>query len=229
MPPLVRKTLRDYRRALIGWTIGLGAFIAMYVGFYPTVAANPGLYGEQGLAAYPDAVRDIMGLADLTSGAGYAQATVYQLFGPLLAVMAAVVLGNRAIAQPEESGTLELTLTLPIDRGRLVLQRARPGQAGARWRRRPPAPEGARRGTRRAPPWPRSRRRADRGSWPGSPPTSGPEPATARPAPGASGHHTPTSRRSNESTAVRDSTAVAAASTRKLHTGNPAMSGGPSR
>ncbi|GAA2900881.1 ABC transporter permease [Streptosporangium fragile] len=125
MPALVSKSLRDYRRALIGWTVGICAFFALYLSFYPTVASNPELYGNVALTKFPGAMRDLIGGFEggFTSGVGYLQSLVYQLFGPLLFITCAAVLGNRAIAQPEESGTLELVVTLPIDRRRLVLER----------------------------------------------------------------------------------------------------------
>lgn len=124
MPALVSKTLREYRRSLIGWTIGLCAFFTMYLSIYPSIAASPDVYQGAALAKYPGALRDLMGgLNDMTSGAGYLQTLVYQLFGPMLFTVCAMGLGTRAIAQPEESGTLELSITLPIDRKVFVLQR----------------------------------------------------------------------------------------------------------
>ncbi|GII84145.1 ABC transporter permease [Sphaerisporangium siamense] len=124
MPTLALKTLRESRRAIIGWTIGICAFTGMYTSFYPQMAANPDLYSEIAMAKYPDSVRKLLGgLENISTGVGFLQAVIYQLFVPLLFVMCAVVLGNKAIAAPEESKTLELTLTLPIDRKRLVLER----------------------------------------------------------------------------------------------------------
>ncbi|WP_283137807.1 ABC transporter permease [Rhizohabitans arisaemae] len=124
MPTLVRKTLRDYRRSLIGWTVGICAFLTLYLSIYPSIAANPDVYGDAALAKYPGALRDLMGgLDDIASGAGYLQTLVYQLFGPLLFIVCAVLLANRAIAVPEGKGTLELTLALPLSRSRIVLER----------------------------------------------------------------------------------------------------------
>ncbi|MGC5015238.1 ABC transporter permease subunit [Streptosporangium sp. DT93] len=125
MPALTSKSLRDHRRALIGWTVGIGAFFGLYLSFYPNIASNPDLYGAAALKKFPPAMRDLMGglAGGFTSGSGFLQALVYQLFGPLLFIMCAAVLGNRAIARPEEAGTLELTLTLPITRRRLLLER----------------------------------------------------------------------------------------------------------
>jgi ABC-2 type transport system permease protein len=124
MPALLSKSLRDYRRGLIGWTVGISAFLLLYLSIYSSVAADPEVYGPAVMAKFPGPMKDLMGgLENITSGAGYLQAVAYQLLGPLLFIMCAVILGSRAIAQPEENGTLELTLTLPIDRRRLVLER----------------------------------------------------------------------------------------------------------
>ncbi|ETK31444.1 ABC transporter permease subunit [Microbispora sp. ATCC PTA-5024] len=124
MAALVRKTLREYRRALIGWTVGMCAFFGMYISIWASMKDDPQTLSAQALAKYPGALRDLMGgLADIGTGVGFLQTVAYQLLGPMLFVMAASVLGNRAIAVPEEAGTLELTVTLPIDRRRLVLDR----------------------------------------------------------------------------------------------------------
>ncbi|MFF3670252.1 ABC transporter permease [Microtetraspora malaysiensis] len=124
MSALVRKTLGDYRRALIGWTVGVCAFLLLYLSIYDSIAASPDLYEKAALAKYPGALKDLMGgLADLATGAGFLQVIAYQLFGPMMLIMCAAVLGNRAVAVPEESGTLELVLTLPISRRRLILGR----------------------------------------------------------------------------------------------------------
>ncbi|MBO3750933.1 ABC transporter permease subunit [Streptosporangiaceae bacterium NEAU-GS5] len=124
MPTLTLKTLKEYRRAIIGWTVGMCAFLGMYISIYASMKDSPDILSRSALAKYPGALRDLMGgMLDIGTGVGYLQAIAYQMLGPLLLVMCAAILGNRAIAAPEQSGTLELTLTLPIDRKQLVLQR----------------------------------------------------------------------------------------------------------
>ncbi|GII79065.1 ABC transporter permease [Sphaerisporangium rufum] len=124
MPTLVRKTLREYRRAMIGWAVGIGVFIGMYLSFYPQMHANPDLYGQLAMSKYPENIRWMLGgLESISTGAGFLQAVIYQLFVPMLFIGCAVVLGNRAVAAPEESGTLELAVTLPVTRQRLLLER----------------------------------------------------------------------------------------------------------
>ncbi|MFB4293008.1 ABC transporter permease subunit [Nonomuraea sp. ATR24] len=121
---MIAKSLRDFRRSLIWWAIGISAFMTMYLGIYPSIRENPDLYGAQALAKFPGALRDLMGgLQDMTSGAGYLQSVVYQLFVPMLFAVCAMLVANRALAQPEEAGTLELVVTLPVARRRLLLER----------------------------------------------------------------------------------------------------------
>jgi ABC-2 type transport system permease protein len=124
VPTLVRKTLRDYRRSVIGWLVGISAFLSLYLSIYPSIRSNPEFSQQAALSKYPGPLKDLMGgLADIASGTGYLQTVVYQLLVPLLLIMCAMTLGTRAIAVPEEEGTLELVMTLPIDRRRLVLER----------------------------------------------------------------------------------------------------------
>ncbi|TDD38978.1 hypothetical protein E1286_35750 [Nonomuraea terrae] len=121
---MLAKSLRDNRRALAWWTIGISAFMAVYLSVFATVRQEPETYGTMAMNKFPGPLRDLMGgLTDFVSGAGYLQSVVYQLFVPMLFIVCATLLANRAIAQPEESGTLELVVTLPVDRRRLVLER----------------------------------------------------------------------------------------------------------
>ncbi|MEU1391755.1 MULTISPECIES: ABC transporter permease subunit [unclassified Nonomuraea] len=121
---MIAKSLRDHRRALIWWTVGISAFMALYISIFRSVSQDPRTFNQQALAKYPGPLRDLMGgMPDLALGVNFLQTIVYQLFVPMLFVVLATMLANRAIAQPEEAGTLELVVTLPVDRRRLVLQR----------------------------------------------------------------------------------------------------------
>ncbi|TMR96311.1 ABC transporter permease subunit [Nonomuraea basaltis] len=121
---MIAKSLRDYRRALAWWTVGISAFIGVYVGTYASVKQSPDVYGPAMVTKFPGPLKDLMGgLDDMTSGLGYLQTVVYQLFIPMLFIVCATLLANRALAAPEEAGTLELVVTLPVDRRRLVLAR----------------------------------------------------------------------------------------------------------
>ncbi|MEV0829180.1 ABC transporter permease subunit [Nonomuraea rubra] len=121
---MIARSLRDYRRMLTWWSIGISAFIALYLTVYGSIRESPEVYGPAAVAKFPGPLRDLMGgMTDMVSGAGYLQTVVYQLFVPMLFIACATLLANRALAGPEETGTLELVVTLPVDRRRLVLDK----------------------------------------------------------------------------------------------------------
>jgi ABC-2 type transport system permease protein len=123
LPSLTRKTLRDSRRALIGWTVGIAMFVFIYGSSYSSFRDDPQQAADAreripgGMASF------IGGVGDLSSGAGYLQMVIFQLFVPLLLIASATMWGVRAIAAPEESGSLDLLLSVPISRRRFVFER----------------------------------------------------------------------------------------------------------
>lgn len=119
IPPLVRKTWRDDRRAVIGWTAGIAAFTTIYTSFYSQFQGAAELKQD----ALPQEMLDFLGIADMLSPAGYLQATVFSLIGPLLVLMCAVTLTARTIARPEEDGGMEMLLANPLSRKAFSLQR----------------------------------------------------------------------------------------------------------
>jgi ABC-2 type transport system permease protein len=119
------KSLRDERRALALWGMGTALLIAMMVAFYPSIKDNEQI--EELAEAYPENLMALMGIGDLTdiaSGAGYLSAELFGFMGPLLFIIYAVRLGSGAVAGEEGRGTLEVLLSEPITRGRLVVQKA---------------------------------------------------------------------------------------------------------
>jgi ABC-2 type transport system permease protein len=110
------KTLRDQRRSLLWWSLGLAAVIAVYVLPYRQ-------YLDSGVLSANTDTPLYQALGYDNSPAGYLQGTLFALLGPLLVVMMAVAAGARAIAGDEEAGTLELLLAHPVSRTRLLLER----------------------------------------------------------------------------------------------------------
>ena len=122
MRNVLSKTLRDQRRALVGWTIGLVAFAALTVAPFPTLSTMPGFADM--LENMPAAMRALIGDADITTPAGYLNGRVFFLLAPLLFATYAIGLGARLIAQEEEEGTLELLLSTPVPRRAVVVHKA---------------------------------------------------------------------------------------------------------
>ncbi len=117
------KTIRDQRRALIGWAVGMAALVLLYASFYPSIKANASQLTEY-LDTLPEALRNIVGSAgEFSTPAGYLKGEVFSIMGPLLLLILAIGAGARAIAGEEEAGTLDLLLANPIARRRVLLEK----------------------------------------------------------------------------------------------------------
>jgi len=121
---VVVETLRERRRSLVWWAVGLAAFVALNVAFYPSVRDDAALsdYSKD----LPEAMRALFagGETDLVSATGYLNSQVFALMAPVILLIFAIGLGAASIAGEEERGTLDLLLAHPLRRVDLVLQRA---------------------------------------------------------------------------------------------------------
>jgi len=120
---VTRRTLRDQRRALTGWAIGVVALVLLYSSFYPSIKANAATF-EEYFEKMPEAFRTMIGGAgSFTSPVGYIQTEFFSLMGPLLLMILAIGAGARALAGEEEARTLDLLLANPISRRRVALEK----------------------------------------------------------------------------------------------------------
>jgi beta-exotoxin I transport system permease protein len=122
LPSLVGKTLRDWRRAIIGWAAGLAAFALLYGSAWASLKNSPDVLRLK-TESLPKGLAVTFGVTDLTTGVGYLQGTIYSLVGPLLLTMAAVIFGARAVAGPEDNHVMDLFLANPVSRRGFVVQR----------------------------------------------------------------------------------------------------------
>ena len=119
--PLFRRALGDSWRSLLGWSLGVGAAIALYVPLFPSLGGNPDV--QELLDSLPPELVNAIGYDQITTGAGYTQSTFYGLIGLMLLTIAATAWGTAAIAGDEETGSLELTLAHGVSRAQIVLER----------------------------------------------------------------------------------------------------------
>ena len=117
------KTLRDRRRSLIWWTVGLVAFVASTVAFWPTVEDSAAELNRL-VEDLPAALRVFSGgELDLASPEGYLGARLFSFLGPVLFLVFSIGFGARTIAGEERDGTLELILATPLARWRIVAEK----------------------------------------------------------------------------------------------------------
>lgn len=120
---VIAETLRERRRSLLWWTLGIVALVGVTVAFYPSIRDDTSLsdYGEK----LPEGLRALFagGELDISSPAGYLNSQIYSLIAPLLLLVFSIGAGGGAIAGEEERGTLDLVLAHPVRRRNYVVQR----------------------------------------------------------------------------------------------------------
>lgn len=119
--PVFRRWLSEGWRGLIGWSAGLAAVVFLYLPLYPAMK-SPELIGLMD-SLPPELVRTI-GYENITTGAGYAQATFFGLTGFFLITIASITWGGAFTGGAEESGRLELTLAHGVGRVQYALESA---------------------------------------------------------------------------------------------------------
>ena len=116
------KSLWDQRRSMIWWGIGFAALTFITVLFYPSFSDMPefnDLLGDE-----DSLMRAFVGdVSDLTSPEGFLNSQLYFLMVPLLLLVFAIARGSGAIAGEEERGTLDLLLSNPLTRSRVLAQK----------------------------------------------------------------------------------------------------------
>lgn len=116
------KSLYDQRRSFLGWSIGMVSTIAAMMAVWPTMRDFPDL--EQFMANYPEALKELFNVDTMTTGAGFLNAELFSMILPILFLIFGISRGARLLAGDEEAGTLEVVLTTPVPRLRLVLEQA---------------------------------------------------------------------------------------------------------
>lgn len=120
---IATRFLRDRRRWLLWWCLGLTVFVLMTVSFYPAIKNQTtfdDLYKD-----LPDAAKALVGATGLSlhSPAGYLHSQLFTSLLPIGLLIFAIGTGARAIGGAEDDGTLELLLANPVSRTRVALQR----------------------------------------------------------------------------------------------------------
>ena len=118
------KTLRDQRRGMVWWSVGLALYAGLMAAFYPSITNNDAL--QDYVESFPEDLLAVMGIQDVTdftTPAGYLNAEVFGIMAPILFLVFAVALGANTIGGEQEKGTMELLLSEPVARGKLVLEK----------------------------------------------------------------------------------------------------------
>lgn len=113
---LVRRGLRDQRRAPLTWGGSLGLMSAMMAALWPVIEDSM----DELMNSYPAGLKEAFNIAELNSVEAYVDAEMLSLIVPLAIAFLAVRIAARAIAGAEERGYLDTLLAAPVARSTLV-------------------------------------------------------------------------------------------------------------
>ncbi len=109
------------RKSIIGYSIGMAVYVLVVVALYPAFKDSSSL---DALTADSSGVAALLGISgSLTSPTGWMNANLYANFFPLLILMLTIGYGAACIAGQEHDGHLELVMSLPFTRSRVVAQK----------------------------------------------------------------------------------------------------------
>jgi ABC-2 type transport system permease protein len=116
-----RKSLRDQRRALIGWGIGIVLTVAAMAALWPSVRD---MFDRELLAAYPEAMQRLFDIESMHTGAGFLNTELFSIVLPAMFIIYGIGRGARLVAGEERDGTLEVVIVSPVSRVRILLHKA---------------------------------------------------------------------------------------------------------
>lgn len=119
---LIFGPVRQTRRALVGWGIGLGCLVAVTVAFWPAFAGSSGI--SEAIDQLPAGLVDAFGLEGFGTPAGFLRGNLYEFVVPLLLAVAAIAVANGLTAAEEDAGRMETVVTQPVSRRSVLLGRS---------------------------------------------------------------------------------------------------------
>lgn len=116
MSALVRRGLLDRRRALLAWSVSIGLTGAFFMLVWPSVEDSVG----RAVESYPDSLKEAFGISSLSNAEEYLNAELFSLILPFALGVFALRTVAAAIAGAQERGYLDVLLSAPLSRRRLV-------------------------------------------------------------------------------------------------------------
>jgi len=112
---LLLQELKFRRNAILGWGLGLCFFPLVYISIYPSVADE--MAGLADLEIYQAMGVSLGNFADWVG-------SILVIFLPLVAAIYAITNGTGTLAGEEEDGRLEMIVTLPLPRWKIITAKA---------------------------------------------------------------------------------------------------------
>lgn len=121
---VLEKTIWDGRRSIWWWVAGLVALGVMMVGFYPALEDFGDF--EELMDAYPEYFLAMFGIeeaGEFLTAEGFLHGELYSAMLPIIFLVFTIMRGASATAGEEQAGTMDLVLSVPISRSRVVVDK----------------------------------------------------------------------------------------------------------
>jgi ABC-2 type transport system permease protein len=116
---MLRRAALDLRMTVFWFGLGMAAYGLLIVQVWPTMRANSEVFAQY-IRSFPEALMKAFGVTDLTTFAGFIGAEYLNFTWPLIASVFVVTAGSAVVAQEIDRGTIELWLSVPERRWRLL-------------------------------------------------------------------------------------------------------------
>jgi ABC-2 type transport system permease protein len=117
--PMLRKTLWELRWTATWYGVVAVVYVALILAYFPYVRSNTATLSKL-MASYPKALIQAFGVTDLGTYSGFLGTEVFNVIWPILMAAFAIAAGSAVVAKEVEDGTVELWLSVPAGRVRLL-------------------------------------------------------------------------------------------------------------
>lgn len=118
---LYARILYDKRWFILGWSAAIGGMVALVVAFFPSFSSGDTY--EALFSSIPEQMKGLVGDADsFNKLPNYIATQLYDIRVPIFMMIMALVLAQGLSVALEERGDLRTILTLPLSRGRILLE-----------------------------------------------------------------------------------------------------------
>ena len=122
---VARRGWVDRRRSRLAWGTGMVLYLGMMLAVWPSLEGSAGFADVA--QDYPEALKAMFGGAEafdaITTPEGFLNSYVFSFMLPLLLVMMAIGIGAAMLGEEDENGLLDLLLSNPVSRRRVVLEK----------------------------------------------------------------------------------------------------------
>ena len=122
---VLTKTIWERRRSTAWWAAGMMALAGVTIAFYPSIRSDTESF-EALFESMPEGLFTVFGIEDtaaLLTATGLINSRLYSGIGPVILAVFGIGLGTAAVAGEEDRGTLNLLMSQPITRTRLVVEK----------------------------------------------------------------------------------------------------------